>query len=74
MEEIIMTITEEIVIPKSGVNKQEFEASLERISDQVRWMDQELALQVDNAIWNGFQNQENEINDAKAFVKNVRVK
>lgn len=74
MEEIIMTITEEIVIPKSGVNKQEFEASLERISDQVRWMDQELALQVDNAIWNGFQNQENEISDAKAFVKNVRVK
>ncbi|MBM7598394.1 hypothetical protein JOC34_000751 [Virgibacillus halotolerans] len=69
-----MTITEEIVIPKSGVNKQEFEASLERISDQVRWMDQELALQVDNAIWNGFQNQENEISDAKAFVKNVRVK
>ncbi len=67
-------MTEEIVITRSGVNKQDFEASLQLISDQIRWMDQKLTLQVDNTIYKGFQKQANEIGHAKALVKNVGMK
>lgn len=69
-----MAVTiEEVDAVKSGINKQDFESSLQRVSDQIRWIDQQLTLKVNNEIRNSFQNQKNDISDTKAYINNVRI-
>lgn len=62
-------VMEESAIPQTGVNKQEFEATLKHVSDQVRWIDQQLTMRVDNEVWQSFRNQHNEMNDTQALIK-----
>lgn len=61
-----------IAISENGGQKKDFEASLQHISDQVRWMDQKLTMKVDNEIWQSFQNQQNEINYTQSIIKRVQ--
>ncbi|PAV29463.1 hypothetical protein CIL05_11395 [Virgibacillus profundi] len=54
-----------------GVDKKNFEDSLQRISDQVRWIDQKLTMKIDNEVWQNFQDHQNEIRYTKSIIKNV---
>lgn len=68
------TTVEVIAISENGVNKKEFEASLQKISDQLRWIDQKLTMKVDNEIWQSFQNQQNVINYTQSIIKKAQKK
>lgn len=62
-------IMEEIAVLNSGVNKRDFEASLEHVSNQIRWIEQKLTMKVDNEIWQSFQNQQKIIDDTKSMIR-----
>lgn len=64
----------EIVISKNGVNKREVEILLQRISEQVRWIDQKITMKIDNEIWQNFQSQQNEINFTKSIINQAKKK
>lgn len=57
---------------QDGVPKNDFEKSLQRISDQVRSMDQKLTMRIENNIWESFQNQQNEIRYIEMMIERIR--
>ncbi|GAB3066238.1 hypothetical protein [Virgibacillus ainsalahensis] len=59
------------VAETSGVNHEELEASLQRMADQIRVIDQKLTMQVDKEVWERFQHQLTEINKTRISVKKV---
>ncbi|WP_099158325.1 hypothetical protein [Virgibacillus ndiopensis] len=44
-----------------GIEKKEFADSLQRISDQLRWIDQKLQMKVENKITDSFYEQQHSI-------------
>ncbi|MBP1969574.1 hypothetical protein J2Z83_001681 [Virgibacillus natechei] len=54
-----------------GAKKKDFEDSMQRITDQVRWIDQKLTMKVDKKISQGFQNNQQEISNTKSLIKKM---
>lgn len=46
----------------NGVSKADLEASLQYISDQIRWIEQKLTIKVEKEIYNSYQQQHHIIN------------
>ncbi|HLR66291.1 hypothetical protein [Virgibacillus alimentarius] len=57
---------------QNGVPKTEFEKSLQHISEQVRLMDQQLTIKVENNILLHFQHQQNEIHFIEMMVERMK--
>lgn len=58
-------------IPR-GVPKKDFEKSLERIYEQVRWMDQKLTIKINGSISEQFQYQQNELRYLEILIESMK--
>ena len=56
-----------------GMGKKDFEDALQRISDQIRLIDQSLTIKVDNEVWQNFRNHQHEIMYTKLMVNNMPI-
>ncbi|OZU90145.1 hypothetical protein CIL03_03105 [Virgibacillus indicus] len=56
-----------------GMDKNDLEAALQRISDQIRLIDQSLTVKVDNEVWQSFNNHQQEIMYTKLMIKNMPI-
>lgn len=56
---------------RDGAIKKDFEDSMQRITDEVRWIDQKLTMKVDKKISQGFQNNQQEINSTKSLIQKM---
>lgn len=54
----------------TGVKKAEIEASLQYISDQIRWIEQKLTIKVEKEIYKSYQHQHHLINQTGLENKN----
>jgi len=56
----------------NGIAKKEFENSLERIYEQVLWMDQKLTIKINSEISDEFQHQQNELRYLEVLIESIK--
>lgn len=56
----------------NGVPKKEFENSLERIYEQVQWMDQKITMKINGEISEEFQHQQNELRYLEILIESIK--
>ncbi|MEC5422500.1 hypothetical protein QGM71_03205 [Virgibacillus sp. C22-A2] len=57
----------------SGMDKRTVEATFQRMSDQIRWIDQKLTTKIDNEVWHHFQKQQEEIISTRFKINKLKI-